>query len=233
MSQAPLTNESEVATDYRWPPTPAKTVRILLADDHEVVRHGLRALLESRQGWTITGEASNGTEAVEKAIDLRPDVIVLDVGMPELNGLEAIRRIRDALPQAEVIVLSVHDAEDIVREALALGARAYLAKSDVSRDLIAAIEAALRHKPFLGPRLAQSMGSALGGVDLSIADLTPRERETAQLLAEGLGNKEIAVRLDISVKTVETHRTNIMRKIGAHSLADVVRYAIRNGLTEP
>jgi DNA-binding NarL/FixJ family response regulator len=215
------------------PPTPGSAVRILLADDHEIVRQGLRAVLESRQGWSVVGEASNGTEAIEKAIELVPDVVVLDVGMPELNGLEAIRRIRDALPQTEVLVLSVHDAEHVVRRALASGARAYLAKSDAGRDLVAAVEAALRHKPFLSPKLSQSVGSASGNVETWIVDLTARERETAQLLAEGLGNKDIATRLDISVKTVETHRTNIMRKIGAHSLADVVRYAIRNGLAEP
>ena len=234
MSESALTNEGQVVTvDYRRPPTPVKAVRILLADDHEIVRRGLRALLESRQGWSVVGEASNGTQAVEKAIELAPDVVVLDVGMPELNGLEAIRRIRDGLPQAEVIVLSVHDAEHVVRNALSLGARAYLAKSDASRDLVAAVEAALRHKPFLSPKLSESVSSGLSGTETSIADLTARERETTQLLAEGLGNKDIATRLDISVKTVETHRTNIMRKIGAHSLADVVRYAIRNGLAEP
>ena len=235
MSQSPLTNESQVAVDYRRLSTSplVKTIRILLADDHEIVRHGLRTLLESRQGWSVVGEASNGTQAVEKALELVPDVVVIDVGMPELNGLDAIRRIRDAVPQAEVIVLSVHDAEHVVRSALASGARAYLAKSDAGRDLIAAVEAALRHKPFLSPKLSQSTGSAPGGAATSLVELTARERETAQLLAEGLGNKDIASRLDISVKTVETHRTNIMRKIGAHSLADVVRYAIRNGLAEP
>ncbi|HXJ91518.1 MAG TPA: response regulator transcription factor [Terriglobia bacterium] len=235
MSQSQLAEEAQMATGCRRPlvPVPAKTVRILLADDHEIVRQGLRSLLESRQGWSVIGEASNGTEAVEKAIELVPDVVVLDIGMPELNGLEAIRRIRDALRQTEVLVLSVHDAEHVVRRALASGARAYLAKSDAGRDLVAAVEAALRHKTFLSPKISQSLGSASGDGETSLAHLTTREREAAQLLAEGLGNKEIASRLDISVKTVETHRTNIMRKIGAHSLADIVRYAIRNGLAEP
>jgi DNA-binding NarL/FixJ family response regulator len=236
MSQPPLTNGTRLAVDCRRPatsPTPAKTVRILLADDHEIVRHGLRTLLESQEGWSVVGEASNGNDAVEKTIKLVPDVVVLDVGMPELNGLEAIRRIRHALPQVEVIVLSVHEAEQVVRNALGSGARAYLAKSDAGRDLVAAVEAALRHKPFFSPKISESAGFESGGGETSIADLTARERETAQLLAEGLGNKDIATRLDISVKTVETHRTNIMRKIGAHSLADVVRYAIRNGLAEP
>ena len=236
MSQSPLTNEIQVAIDNRRPPsssTPAKAVRILLADDHEIVRHGLRTLLESRPGWSVVGEASNGAQAVEKAIELGPDVVVIDVGMPKLNGLDAIRRIRDALPHVEVIVLSVHDAEHVVRDALGSGAHAYLTKSDAGRDLVAAVEAVLRHKPFLSPKLSESAGSGLDGAETSVADLTARERETAQLLAEGLGNKDIATRLDISVKTVETHRTNIMRKIGAHSLADVVRYAIRNGLAEP
>ena len=236
MSESLPTNEGQDAAEIRRPIgalTPGRTVRILLADDHEIVRQGLRSLLQSRQGWSVIGEASNGAEAVEKAIELKPDVVVLDVGMPQLNGLDAIRRIRDALPQVEVLVLSVHDAEHVVRRALASGARAYLAKSDAGRDLVAAVEAALRHKPFLSPKLSQSEGFAPGNAETSVAELTARERETAQLLAEGLGNKDIATQLDISVKTVETHRTNIMRKIGAHSLADVVRYAIRNGLAEP
>jgi DNA-binding NarL/FixJ family response regulator len=231
MSRFPA-DEPRMVTNERGPLVNARTTRIVVADDHEIVRQGLRTLLEAQPGWSVVGEASNGTEAVERAIELKPDVVVLDVSMPELNGFEATRRIREAVPQTEVLVLSVNDAEQVVRKALASGARGYLVKSDAGRELVAAIEAALRHKAFLSPKLSQTQGLTSNGAEVS-ADLTARERETAQLLAEGLSNKDIASRLDISVKTAETHRTNIMRKIGAHSLADVVRYAIRNGLVEP
>lgn len=211
----------------------ANSIRILVADDHEIVRHGLRTLIESQTGWSVVAEAANGTQAVEKAAELKPDVVLLDLGMPELNGLEATRRIREMLPQTEILVLSVHDSEQMVREAISWGARGYLVKSDAGRDLIAAVESVSRHKGFLSPSLAKSESYALNDGEATVANLTARERETTQLLAEGYSNKEIATRLDISVKTAETHRTNIMRKIGAHSLADVVRYAIRNGLVQP
>jgi DNA-binding NarL/FixJ family response regulator len=208
----------------------ARAVRILVADDHEIVRNGLRDLLESQPGYMVVGEAPNGVEAVEKAVELKPDVVLIDLGMPELNGFEAIRRIRQSLPDTEVLVLSVNEAEDVAQKALASGARGYLVKSDAGGQLVAAVEAASRHRSFLSPKLTRTPGDPPAS---PLVELTARERETVQLLAEGISNKEIAVRLDISVKTVETHRTNIMRKIGAHSLADVVRYAIRNGLVKP
>lgn len=232
MSRFPLTSEAGMTTNERRPLMPARTIRILIADDHEIVRRGLRRLLESRTEWSVVGEASNGNQAVEKAIELHPDLVLLDVGMPELNGLEATRRIREILPQTEVLVLSVSDSEQVIRQALASGARGYLVKSDAGGELIAAIEAALRHESFLSPSIRQPQILAASGCE-DPANLTARERETAQLLSEGLSNKDIAVRLDISLKTAETHRTNIMRKIGVHSLADVVRYAIRNGLVQP
>ena len=210
-----------------------RPIRILIADDHEIVRRGLRTLLESEPGCSVIGEAANGSEAVAKAVELRPDVALLDVDMPELNGMEVTRRIREALPQTEVLALSVHDSEHVARQMIACGARGYLVKSDAGSELIAALEAVVRHKPFVSPRISPAHGFASTATAPAIADLTARERETAQLLAEGLSNKEIASRLDISVKTAETHRTNVMRKIGAHSLADVVRYAIRNGIVEP
>ena len=232
MSRFPLTSEAGMTANERRPLMPARTIRILIADDHEIVRRGLRRLLESRTEWSVVGEASNGNQAVEKAIELHPDLVLLDVGMPELNGLEATRRIREILPQTEVLVLSVSDSEQVIRQALASGARGYLVKSDAGGELIAAIEAALRHESFLSPSIRQPQILAASGCE-DPANLTARERETAQLLSEGLSNKDIAVRLDISLKTAETHRTNIMRKIGVHSLADVVRYAIRNGLVQP
>lgn len=210
-----------------------RTIRILIADDHEIVRRGLRTLLEVEPGCMIVGEASNGAEAVRKAAELKPDVALLDVDMPDLNGIEATRRIRDTVPQTEVLILSVHDSEQMVRQVMACGARGYLVKSDAGSDLLAALEAVAHHKPFVSPRISRSPIYPGVATEPTIAELTTRERETAQLLAEGMSNKEIAARLDISVKTAETHRTNIMRKIGAHSLADVVRYAIRNGIVQP
>src|SRR5580700_5676201 len=184
-------DEDRPTTPERGTHVSVRTVRILIADDHEIVRHGLRTLLESREGWSVVGEASNGTEAVEKAVELKPDVVLLDLGMPELNGFEATRRIREILPQTEVLVLSVNDSEQVVRKALASGARGYLVKSDAGRELLAAIDAALRHKPFLSPSVPHSQNVAPGAPQEPIADLTARERETAQLLAEGLSNKEI------------------------------------------
>lgn len=210
-------------------------IRILVADDHEIVRRGLRALLESQKGWKVVAEASTGSQALEKASEVKPEIAVLDVGMPVLNGLEATRRIRQALPQTEVLILTVHDSEQMAREAISCGARGFLVKSDVGRDLIAAVESVLHHRVFLSPRLAQAESAAPAphSSDTPLTRLTAREREIIQLLAEGNGNKDVATRLNISVKTAETHRTNIMRKIGAHSLTDLVRFAIRNGLVEP
>ena len=210
-------------------------IRILVADDHEIVRRGLRALLESQRGWRVIAEVSTGSQALDKATQLRPEVAVLDLGMPVMNGLEATRRIRQTLPQTEVLILTVHDSEQMAHEAISCGARGYLVKSDVGRDLIAAVESVARHRIFLSPRLAQAEGAefSVHEGEAPLARLTGREREIIQLLAEGNGNKEIATRLNISVKTAETHRTNMMRKIGAHSLSDLVRFAIRNRLVEP
>ena len=207
---------------------------ILVADDHEIVRQGIRNILQPQSHWTVVAEASNGNEAVEKSTELKPQVALIDVGMPEMNGLEATRRIREALPQTEVVILSVHESEQTVREAVSCGARGYVVKSDAGKDLIAAVESASRHQFFLSPKLAPAGENYnVGTREGPMAQLTRRECEILQLLAEGYGNKEIATRLQISVKTAETHRTNMMRKIAAHSLADLVRYAIRNGLVQP
>lgn len=211
----------------------ARTIRVLIADDHEIVRRGLRTLLEAQPGCVVVGEASNGVEAAEQAGKLVPDVALLDLDMPGLNGLEATRRIIEEVPQTAVLILSVHDSEQMVRQVMACGARGYLVKSDAGSELVAAIEAVTHHKAFVSPKISRSPAYSPADSESAIAELTARERETAQLLAEGLSNKEIAARLHIAVKTAETHRTNIMRKIGAHSLADVVRYAIRNGIVQP
>ena len=216
-----------------------KTIRILLADDHEVVRRGLRALLETHPGWEVCGEAADGRAAVALAQKLSPDIVVMDIGMPQLNGFEATRQILERTRGIEVLVLSMHDSEQMVREVIGAGARGYVLKSDAGRDLVAAVEALLRRESFFTPSVALSVRAS----ELKVAgskrpslrpagELTRREREVLQLLAEGRANKVVARVLGISVKTAETHRARIMRKLGMKSLADLVRYAIRNGFIE-
>jgi DNA-binding NarL/FixJ family response regulator len=214
-------------------------VRILVADDHQVVRTGLRALLESKAGWQVCAEASNGREAVEKAGELKPDVAVLDIGMPLLNGVEATRQIRKLSPQTEILILTMHDSEQLVQEVLGVGAHGYILKDEADRTLIAAVDALRRHKPYLSSRVSEAASNAASTTEGGLASnqssrsrLTPREREIVQLLAEGKSNKEVAGYLGISVKTAETHRANIMLKLDFHSLADVVRYAVRNHIIQ-
>jgi DNA-binding NarL/FixJ family response regulator len=213
-----------------------KTVRILVADDHEVVRQGLRRLLEGRPGWEICGEAGSGREAVEKAKQLKPDVVVLDYSMPGLNGAEATRQIIARVPRAEVLILTMHGSEELIRGALEAGARGYVLKSDASQDLISAVNALIEHKAFLssgaaGPVLDRYLITPR--TPTSQEALTPREREIVQLVAEGRSNKEIAVTLKISTKTVEAHRANMMHKLGLSSVSELVRFAIRNQIIEP
>ena len=216
------------------------TTRIVLADDHEVVRQGLRVLLEAQTGWEVVGEAVNGREAVEKTRQLKPDIVVLDITMPELNGLEATRQILKAAPQTEVLVLTMHESEQVAREVLSAGARGYLLKSDAGRDLVSAVDALRNRRPFFTPRISQMVlegylhGPAVSEGGQPKRDLlTPREREIVQLLAEGKSNKEVASSLGISPKTIETHRANIMRKLNLHSVSDLVRFAVRNRMVEP
>ena len=207
------------------------TLRILVADDHDVVRRGLKSVLEDQPGWEVCAEANNGRQAVDRARQFKPDVVVLDITMPELNGLEAARQIRRLLPETEVIVLTVHESEELVQEVLRAGARGYVLKSDAGRDLVAAIHAVRQHKTFFTSKVSRIYSEAsLKSEDGESAGrpLTPREREIVQLLAEGKSNKEVADVLSISVKTVETHRTNIMRKLHLHSVSELVRYAVRN-----
>lgn len=217
-----------------------KTLRILVADDHDLMRRGVIALLQSRAGWEVCGEAHTGREAVAKAEELKPDVVILDISMPELNGVEAARRIRKALPNAEVLILSVHYSDQLIREILDAGVRGYMVKSDSDRDLIIAVETLANHKPFFTPRATEvilsnfSATGARGGKPELLADrLTSREREIVQLLAEGKSSKEVASSLCISVKTAETHRANIMRKLQLHTISELVRYAVRNQIIEP
>ncbi len=214
-----------------------KTLRILLADDHEIVRQGLRAVLAGRRDWTICGEATTGRQAVELARQLRPDVVIMDLTMPELNGLDATRQIRAALPHAEVLVLTMHASEELVPQVLAAGARGFVLKSDAGRSLVAAIEALARHEPFFTARMSGTRCGEVPGPKPAVqvayrSPLTPREREIVQLVAEGKSTKELADRLGITVKTAETHRSNILRKLGLRSVSDMVRYAIRNHIAE-
>ncbi len=216
-------------------------MRILIADDHEVVREGLRALMQNHKGWEVCAEAATGREAVEKATEAKPDVVVLDIAMPQLNGLEAARQILKTRPETQVLILTMHESEELVREVLDAGARGYVLKSDAARSLVAALEALGQHTPFFTSKVAQIvLQGFLEGKPASAevprstrGRLSAREREIIQLLAEGKGNKEVAASLNISVKTVETHRSNIMRKLNLHSIGDLTRYAIRNRIIEP
>jgi len=216
-----------------------RQVRILVADDHSIVRRGVRALLETRPGWKVCGEAATGAEAVKQAKKLRPDVVVIDITMPDLNGFEATRQIRAATPQTEVLVLTVHESEQALREVLDAGALGYVSKSDLDLNLSTAIESILRHKPFLSSRVSEMMLEGYLKRDVPPKPfgagptiLTPRQREIVRLLAEGKTNKEVALALGISVKTAETHRNNIMRKLHLRSFSHLVRYAVRHNLVE-
>jgi DNA-binding NarL/FixJ family response regulator len=211
-----------------------KSLRILLADDHELLRQGLRTLIEDQSGWQVCGEATTGREAVAKARELKPDIVVMDFTMPELNGMEATRQIHAALPRTQVLILTMHESEELVREVLAAGARGYVLKSDAGRVLVDALKALADQKPYFTSKIsALVLEGYLNPITREKAALTPREREIVQLVAEGRSTKELADRLGISPKTAETHRTNIMRKLNVHSVSEVVRYAIRNKLVEP
>lgn len=209
-------------------------LKLLLVDDHEVVRRGMAALLEGREGWEIVGEASDGRSAVKLAQATRPDVVVMDVVMPELNGFEATRQILKVLPRTEVLILTMHDGEQLVREVIAAGARGYILKSDAGRQLVAAVHSLGCHQPYFTSQIAakvydESRACPRRGRPASVG-LTRREREVLQLLSEGHNNREVAERLDRSVKTIETHRARLMRKVNAGSLAELVRYAVREGI---
>ncbi|HUC29288.1 MAG TPA: response regulator transcription factor [Candidatus Acidoferrum sp.] len=210
-------------------------LRILIADDHEVARRGIRALLESHSGWEVCAEAADGREAVNAAGRLKPDLVLLDIGMPSLNGLDATRQILAAEPDTRVLILTMHDSEQVVREVLAAGARGFLLKSDAGRDLVAAVEALQHNRTFFTTKVAQLVLEGYLRPDPDSerplrSVLTPREREVIQLLAEGKTTKEVATTLNLSVKTAETHRTNLMRKLDLHSVVDLTLYAVRNGI---
>ena len=216
------------------------SLRILLADDHEIVRRGLRAVIEAEPDWEVTDEAANGLEAVLMAEHYKPDVVLMDIRMPELNGLEATRRIRRELPTVEVLFLTMHESEQMIREGIEAGGRGFLLKSDAGHDLVPAVKSVSHHKPFFSPVLRAHGFSSADGRSLPKACkikghsgiLTSRERQVIQLLGEGKSTKDVATLLQITLKTAATHRTNILRKLELHSIADLVRYAIRNGIVQ-
>jgi DNA-binding NarL/FixJ family response regulator len=214
--------------------TGASVTRILIADDHEVVRSGLRAILEKHDTWEIVAEAANGKDAVEKALECKPDVAIIDYSLPLMNGIEATRQIRARLPDAEILIFTMHDNTVLIGELLEAGARAYLLKSDAKHYLIAAVEALADHKPFFTGRVSeQLLNSFLAHQQKEGAILTARERVIVQLVAEGHGNKDMSEILSLSIKTIETHRAAVMRKLNLKSTAALVRFAIRNKFVEP
>src|SRR6202051_688566 len=215
-------------------------LRILVADDHELVRRGIRALLRVRRGWTVVGEAINGREAVEKANRLKPDIAILDISMPDLDGLQATRRIREEVPTTKVIVLTMHDSDQMVRRVLDAGALGYVLKSDLATQLVKAVKQVSAGNQFLTPRISDMVlkeflktGNQVDKTGHSQAGPTPREIEVIRLLADGKANKEIAVELGITIRTVETHRAKIMLKLGLHSLTELIHYSIRHKIFIP
>jgi DNA-binding NarL/FixJ family response regulator len=212
-------------------------LRILIADDHDLIRRGVRDLLAARSRWRVVAEACNGAEAVQKAVSLRPDVAILDFSMPELNGPGAAAQIAEKVPETGVVVLTMHDSEQVMREVLQSGARGLVLKSDADRDLLEAVEAVVRKRHFFTTRLSELvLGGFLAGpaakdkVKSKVHQLTERECEIVRLLADGMSSKEAATRLQISIRTVESHRINISRKLGFNSIAKLVNYAIRHGI---
>ena len=212
-------------------------LRVLIADDHDLIRRGVRDLLAARSGWQVVGEACNGADAVRKAVSLRPDVAILDFSMPELNGPGAAAEIAEKVPETGVVVLTMHDSEQVMREVLQAGARGLVLKSDADRDLVEAVEAVARKRHFFTARLSELvLGGYLGAttakvkVKNKVSQLTERECEVVRLLADGMSNKQAATQLQISIRTVESHRINISRKLGFNSIAKLVHYAIRHGI---
>jgi DNA-binding NarL/FixJ family response regulator len=211
-------------------------IRILLADDHTVVRDGVRALLEKQHDMAVVAEAADGREAAQLAVELRPDVVVMDIGMPNLNGIDATRRILAGNPQIAVVILSMHQDESYVLRSLKAGAKAYLLKDSLRSDVLEAIRSAAKGRSFLTRKISRMMQEDYiqemeqRGLEDSYELLTDREREVLQLAAEGKPNKEIASALSISLTTVETHRTHILQKLGLHSVPELILYAVRKGI---
>jgi DNA-binding NarL/FixJ family response regulator len=215
--------------------------KILIVDDHEMVREGVRALLSREPAWEVCGEASSGREALALSLKTQPDVVIMDLLIPDLNGMDAARQLRKMIPSAAVLILSAHEDPEMIRAAFDAGVRAYLFKSQTRAHLVPAITALVDGQSYLTAEVSEALLNGLqsksgdAGADAAPTDpgLTPRERETIQLLAEGRSNKEIAAALFISVKTVETHRAALMRKLNVDSLSELVRYAIRAKIIDP
>lgn len=203
-------------------------LRVLIADDHDVVRAGVRSLLKNQPDCAVCGEATTGREVVALATQIKPDVVVMDITMPELNGLEAARQILDTVPNARILILSVHESEVLVREILDTGAHGYILKSDAGRELVAALRALGRGETFFTSKVAQIALRAYLNKEDTGAELSPRERQVLQMLAEGKTSKEVAGVLDITVQTVDRHRANIMQKLNLHTITELVHYAVRN-----
>ncbi len=211
-----------------------KTKRFLIADDHEAVREGVKIIIEREKGWKVCGIAGTGTEAVSLAKKLRPDVVVVDMTMPRLNGLEITRRIKRALPKTEILMFTAHESEELIRRAFEAGAKSYIMKLDTGKNLVAALHRLVGHKPFFTPKVADVLFASYldGRGPWPSKPLSSRENETVQLLAEGNTNKEVAAVLGVSVKTTETHRAAIMRKLRLRTFSELVHYAIRHKMIE-
>lgn len=215
-----------------------ETLRILLADDHQIVRQGTRALLATVSGWEVIAETDNGRDAVTLSEKLKPDVVILDIGMPELNGLDATQQIKKQSPETEVLIFTGQVTDQLIHDVFASGARSYIVKHDASNQLIDAVKALSEHRTFFTSHVSEVIFSRYMQEEKSRDDtldksrISAREREIVQLLAEGKSNKEVADTLGISVKTAETHRAAIMRKLGLKSFSEMVRYAIRNKIIE-
>ena len=214
-------------------------LRILVADDHEMMLTGVRRVIERQSGWEVCGVATTGREAVEQALALEPDIVVMDMSMPGLNGLDAAVQIKRHLPQTEILILSAHETEDLIREVFAAGIKSFIFKSQAQHFLVEAIQSLSQHKPFFINQVSEALFAEMITRSESKPDtaqaneaLTAREREIVQLLAEGSSNKEVAGTLGISTRTAETHRANVLRKLRLSSVAEVVRYAIRNKMIE-
>lgn len=215
-------------------------LRILIADDHGLIRQGVKAVIESQSSWKLCGEADNGREAIELARKHKPEIAVLDISMPELNGLDVTRILKTTSPKTKVLILTMHDSEALADEVMKAGARGYLLKSDAAELLPKAIETLAAGKNFLTPKISNNGNAPRKPPTTGSQEetslrfrLTPRERQIVRLLAEGKSNKEVAHTLEISLDTAETHRKNILNKLQLRSTADLVRYAIRNKLIEP
>jgi DNA-binding NarL/FixJ family response regulator len=207
--------------------------RLLIADDHPLIRVGLRHLLEEQTNWTVVAEAQDGREAVTKARETKPDIAILDIGMPELNGLDAARQITSEIPTIKILILSMHQTDALLKKVLAAGARGYVLKSDAARDLVDAVYAIRGNKTFFTSKISRMIVDGFlndrcnAAADDNVC-ITPRQREVVRLVAEGKSNKEIGIILNITAKTAETHRANVMRRLNMHSISEIVRYAVRN-----